>query len=216
MKPIITAERIHILDLIRGFALIGLPFVNVLMLWRNVNLTGAQADIWIQRFLYIFVEGRFYAIFSLLFGVGFWIFLSRAEEKDDRPYVLFIRRMVILLGAGLLHSLINPGEALAVYAIFGLLVLLFYRAPKQVNVILGIVGIVAGSVLTVKVLLPLPLIVLGLALGQYQVFPKIAKYKKIWIAAAAVSFFAIGVLTFFLWQKAPDAGLYSYVKGGCL
>src|SRR5690625_1286242 len=95
MKPTMTMDRINVLDLIRGFALIGLPFVNVLALWNNANLSSTQGDIWIQRFLYIFVEGRFYAIFSFLFGLGFWIFLSRAKEKSEYPYGLFIRRMVI-------------------------------------------------------------------------------------------------------------------------
>ncbi|MEN1970615.1 hypothetical protein WMZ97_21480 [Lentibacillus sp. N15] len=81
MKPTMTTHRINVLDLIRGFALIGLPFVNVLALWDSVNLSGTQGDIWIQRFLYIFVEGRFYAIFSFLFGIGFWIFYHGHREK---------------------------------------------------------------------------------------------------------------------------------------
>lgn len=92
MKPTMNTDRINVIDLIRGFALIGLPFVNVLALWSsNVNLSGSQGDIWIQRFLYIFVEGRFYAIFSFLFGLGLWIFLSRAKEK-------MIVHMFFLLG----------------------------------------------------------------------------------------------------------------------
>src|SRR5699024_9055989 len=118
MEPTINTNRINVIDLIRGFAFIGLPFVNVLALCgSNINLSGAQMDVWIQRFLYIFVEGRFYAIFSFLFGLGIWIFLSRAKEKNNQPYALFIRRMVILGIVGGLHQLINPGEALLIYAI---------------------------------------------------------------------------------------------------
>ncbi|WP_167751386.1 DUF418 domain-containing protein [Lentibacillus salicampi] len=213
MKPTTTTDRINVLDLIRGFALIGLPFVNVLALWNNVNLSGTQEDIWIQRFLYIFVEGRFYAIFSFLFGLGFWIFLSRAQRKSNHPYGLFIRRMLILLGAGMLHQLINPGEVLLFYAIFGLIVLFFYKAPKQINLTLGIIGIIAGSFFGAKTLLPLPLILLGLAFGQYRVFQTLMENKKKWGAAAIFSFVATSVITVFLWQNAPDAGLLSYMEG---
>jgi len=214
MKPTMTMDRMNVLDLIRGFALIGIPFVNILALWSsNIHLSGTQGDIWIQRFLYIFVEGRFYAIFSFLFGVAFWIFLSRAKEKHERPYVLFIRRMVILFSAGMIHRLINPGEALVIYAIFGMLVLLFYKAPKQINLILGIVGTIAGCLFGAKMLLPLPLIMLGLAFGQYRVFESYARNRKKWMAVAILSFIATSAIAVFLWQQAPDAGLSSYIEG---
>ena len=64
MQPTVNKQRIHLIDLIRGFALLGLPFVNVLGLWSdNVNLSGEHTDIIVQRFLFVFVEGRFFAIF---------------------------------------------------------------------------------------------------------------------------------------------------------
>src|SRR5699024_11562377 len=84
IQPTMNTDRIKVIDVIRGFALIGLPFVNVLALWSsNINLSGTQADIWVQRFLYIFIEGRFYAIFSFLFGLGIWIFLRSEEHTSE-------------------------------------------------------------------------------------------------------------------------------------
>lgn len=121
MEPTMNANRIHVIDSLRGFALLGLPFVNVLALWSGfMNLSGTTNDVWIQRFLYIFVEGRFFAIFSFLFGVGVWIFYSRAKERQDRPSILFIRRMFILFLIGVLHQWVHPGEALLFYSILGL------------------------------------------------------------------------------------------------
>src|SRR5699024_7151130 len=108
IQPTMNTDRIKVIDVIRGFALIGLPFVNVLDLWSsNINLSGTEAIIWVQRFFYIVIEGCFYAIFSCLFGFGIWIFLSRAKAQKGHPYVLFIRRMVILAIVGALHQLIN-------------------------------------------------------------------------------------------------------------
>src|SRR5699024_11317937 len=103
IQPTMSTDRIKVIDVMRWFGLIGLPFVYVLALWSsNINLLGTQAVIWVERFLYIFIVGRFYAIFSFLFGLGIWISLSRAKEKRGHPYVLFIRRMVILAIVGAL------------------------------------------------------------------------------------------------------------------
>ena len=214
MNPTVNTDRIKVIDLVRGFALIGLPFVNVLTLWgSNINLSGTQGDIWIQRFLYIFIEGRFYAIFSFLFGLGIWIFLSRAKEKSEYPYGLFIRRMVILAGVGILHHLINPGEALLVYAIMGMPVLFLDKIPKKINLILGIAGIIIGSYVGNKILITLPLMILGLAFGQYRIFESYIKNRKKWMLFAVLSLALTSILVVFLWQKAPDNGLVTFTEG---
>lgn len=214
MEPVINNNRINVIDLIRGFALMGLPFVNVLAFWSsNINLLGTQEDIWVQRFLYLFVEGRFYAIFSFLFGLGLWIFLSRAKEKNDRPYTLFIRRMLILGLVGGIHNIINPGEALLIYAILGVPVVFFDKVPKQINLILGIAGVIIGSFFGAKLFLPLPLMMLGLAFGQYRVFELYMKNRKKWMLVAVLSFVATSITVAFLWLKAPDDGLVSYMEG---
>ncbi|MEI4789064.1 DUF418 domain-containing protein [Bacillus sp. FJAT-53060] len=208
MKPTINKDRINVIDLIRGFALIGLPFLNVLVLWApHVHLSGTQGDILVQRFLYIFVEGRFYAIFSFLFGLGIWIFITRAKEKTNHPYALFIRRMLILAIVGGIHQIIQPGEALLVYAILGLPVVFFDRLPRWINLTLGIVGIMIGSYLGVKVFLPLPLMILGIAFGQYRIFETYIKMRKIWVMVAVLSFVATTISAVFLWLKSPTLGL---------
>src|SRR5699024_962105 len=140
-------------------------------LWSsNINLSGTQADIWVQRFLYIIIEGRFYAIFSFLFGLGIWIYVSRAKEKKGHPYVLFIQRMVILAIVGALQQLINPGEALLVYARMGIAVVFLDKVAKKYKLMLVIAGIIVGSYIGNKTLITLPLMILGVAFGQYRVF----------------------------------------------
>lgn len=214
MEPTINKNRIHLIDLIRGFALIGLPFANVIALWSSkMNLSETQGDIWVQRFLYIFVEGRFYAIFSFLFGLGLWIFLSRAKEKNNRPYMLFIRRIIILAIVGFIHQLIQPGEALLFYAILSIPVMFFEKIPKQANLILGILGIVIGSIAGAKLLLTLPLMLLGLTFGQYRVFERCNAKRKVWLIICVVSFIATVILTIFLWKNAPEHGSVSYIEG---
>ena len=93
--------------------------------------------------------------------MGFYIFISRAIAKGKNGYVLFLRRLVALFIFGLIHQMFQPGEALALYAICGLIVLPFYKA-KKVNLALGLILTIAFSVMGVKELLPLGLILLGL------------------------------------------------------
>ncbi|MCG3089399.1 DUF418 domain-containing protein [Sporosarcina cyprini] len=214
MEPVINKNRIHMIDLVRGFALMGLPFVNVLAFWSsNINLSESQYDIWVQRFLYLFVEGRFYAIFSFLFGLGLWIFLSRAKQKNDNPYILFIRRMFILGLLGAFHELLNPGEALLLYAILGVPIVFLDKVPKQINLIVGMAGVIIGSFVGVKLLLPLPLMILGLAFGQYRVFELYLKRRKTWLIVAGASFVLTSILVSYLWQQAPADGLVNYMEG---
>lgn len=211
MEP--TMNRIHVIDSLRGFALLGLPFVNVLALWSVfISLSGTTSDIWMQRFLYIFVEGRFYAIFSFLFGLGLWIFYSRAQEKVTHPVALFFRRMLILFGVGVVHQIIHPGEALLFYSILGLPILFLHRLPRLVNLLIGIVGVIVGSIVGEKVLLILPLMILGLAFGQYHIFATYEKHRKKWLVVMIVSFIVTVVATVVLWQKAPASGLITYME----
>ncbi|EOP14502.1 MULTISPECIES: DUF418 domain-containing protein [unclassified Bacillus (in: firmicutes)] len=174
----ITNKRIDELDYIRGFALLGIILVNILAL-LNIKIPDPNTvDASYQRFLYLFVEGRFFSIFSFLFGVGFYIFISRAIAKGKNGYVLFFRRLVALFIFGLIHQMFQPGEALALYAICGLLVLPFYKAKKEVNLVVGLVLTISFSVLAAKEFLPLGLILLGLAAGQYRVFENLTQNIK--------------------------------------
>ena len=118
--------RIAALDVLRGFALCGILFVNI----PPVARFGYQADLgpatladpsgWLQ----LLVQQRFFPIFSLLFGMGFSLFLVSASQRTARPRLLLLRRLLVLLPLGVLHQLVHPGEALTFYAVVGLLVLL--------------------------------------------------------------------------------------------
>jgi uncharacterized protein len=83
----------------------------------------------ITRFLvHFFVEGKFYSIFSFLFGFGFALQIARAEERGDAKASLFKRRLFWLLIIGLLHAyLLWAGDILSIYGVMGFLLILFRR-----------------------------------------------------------------------------------------
>jgi uncharacterized protein len=134
--PISKQERIVTLDIIRGFALLGIFLVNMptfhspALMISHPDYTGM--DYWLDLFLQMFVQTKFYTIFSFLFGLGFYIFMSRAEQKDLHVNRLFSRRLFALLLFGAIHLIfIWYGDILHTYAIAGFLLLLFYkRKPK--------------------------------------------------------------------------------------
>jgi uncharacterized membrane protein YeiB len=179
MKPIEVNKRIDILDYLRGFALGGIIFVNILALLSVKTPAPYSVDAAYQRFLFLFVEGRLYTIFSFLFGVGFYLFFSRANEKGA---MMVLRRMLVLFIFGIIHVRFHPGEALTVYAVCGLILFPFYKAPKTVNLVVGLLMLIALSIFSIKIFLPIPLMLLGIAAGQYRIFDEIRdKTKKITI-----------------------------------
>ena len=121
MAPVKASERHVILDALRGFALLGICFANFpefsLYTFQKPETTEAMptAEIGkVIRFLqYLFVDGKFYTIFSLLFGIGFSIIISNAAKKGTDGFRIFYRRMIVLAAIGFLHLMfIWSGEYL--------------------------------------------------------------------------------------------------------
>ena len=87
-------ERIHSIDIIRGIAVLGIFLVNwpVIAGVDSRDLSGIYEgiDSYIRLFYDMFIQTKFYTIFSFLFGLGFYIFMSRAEAKTDhQKFYLF-------------------------------------------------------------------------------------------------------------------------------
>ncbi|WP_103108407.1 DUF418 domain-containing protein [Brevibacillus reuszeri] len=184
-----TNRRIHTLDAVRGFALMGIVLVNILPLLQAQNPTPGSPDAWMYYFLNFAVESRFFVIFSFLFGVGFHLFISRAKEKGANSTALFIRRLIVLLAFGFVHKMFHPGEALFIYAIFGFLLMPFYRARAKTNLLVGVILAVLVCATGFKPLLVLPLFILGLAVGQYGVFQNIERFLPVIKKIQGVTFF---------------------------
>lgn len=151
LAPVASAERIAALDVVRGFALIGIFCMNVEFFNRSLaelglgmppGLTGIN---WLASyFVAYFIAGKFWTIFSLLFGMGFAVMLTRAEA-NGRGFILpYLRRIAALAVMGMLHHiLIWPGDILFSYAIgaAGLLVLLFGRWQWILLGLLALLGL---------------------------------------------------------------------------
>lgn len=104
MLPVNPRERFVILDALRGLALLGICLANFpefsLYTFQSPEIVSAMPTAGIDRavrFLqYVFIDGKFYSLFSLLFGIGFSIIMAHATEKGRDGFSLFYRRMGIL------------------------------------------------------------------------------------------------------------------------
>ena len=130
-------ERIQALDVLRGVAVGGILLANVLVFFgmtflspeRAAALSNKTADhlaLWLER---VFVDGKFYSVFSLLFGIGFGVQLARG---GDAALPRFKRRLRILLGIGAIHAFfIWAGDILMLYALLGFTMPWFARKSDR-------------------------------------------------------------------------------------
>ena len=136
LMPVAPGERIVAMDAVRAFALLGILLMNIegmvgplfgSITGVNPALTGA--DRVADTLIYIFVQGKFYTLFSLLFGMGFAVMMARADAAGRSFTVLYLRRTFALLAIGLLHLLLLwSGDILVNYALMALVLLAVFRA----------------------------------------------------------------------------------------
>ena len=141
-------NRIHSLDLLRGFAVLGILIMNITN-FSHVNVAYMNPTIgaglegynqYFHAFNYIFADTRFMSIFSILFGAGVVLFTNNAESKGKRAGVLHFKRMFWLLLFGIVHAyLIWEGDILVTYAICGCLIFLLRKKTIQALLILTII-----------------------------------------------------------------------------
>lgn len=150
--------RIQTLDLIRGFAVLGILLMNItsfcqvgsayLNPLQGTGIEGMNGVLWNLNWL--FSDMRFMSIFSMLFGAGVVLFSRNLESRGIKPRSFHYRRMFLLLLFGLIHAyLIWMGDILVAYSICGMLV--FWFREKSIKTL----TITASVLFAVPVMLSL-------------------------------------------------------------
>lgn len=138
-RPTQPNERIFAIDAVRGVAIFGILVVNMIYFaWPfhaevvGIELWSSTADLIAETAIRFFAEGKFITMFSLLFGLGFSMLITRAEKRGARVAPLFVRRLLVLLLIGLVHTLfIWVHDVLVYFALTGFILLLFRnREPR--------------------------------------------------------------------------------------
>jgi len=148
VAPVAPSERISSIDIVRGFALLGILVLNILsfglpeaVLFNPLpagGFSGLNFAEWVLSTL--FFEHKMMTIFSMLFGAGLLLFTDRALARGMSPGRLFYRRAGVLLVFGLVHAyLFWEGDILYSYAICGMILYLVRRWPAWLLLPLGVV-----------------------------------------------------------------------------
>ena len=154
--PVSLTERSDILDVLRGFALLGVLLDNVFGFtgWgfftdtQRMSLPTWPADGIVGLAEQVFINGKFYSLFSLLFGIGFSIILIRNEQKGINPLKVFYRRLFILLLIGAGHLLLLwEGDILFLYALIGMILPLFRKCSDKALLIIAVSLILSPIIL---------------------------------------------------------------------
>jgi uncharacterized protein len=140
LRPVSAAERIDLIDALRGFALYGVLLANTIP-WFSGRAFLPRAQIAVGPgsidgiallLVGVFVDGKAMTLFSCLFGLGFAVQLMRAEARGREVVPVYLRRLGVLLGIGLCHIvLLWWGDILATYAVTGFALILFRRRTDR-------------------------------------------------------------------------------------
>ena len=142
-EPVAPTQRSEWLDALRGFALLGILVLNIQVFsgyaFRGLVSTTAMPsaayllDPVLDLLAHAMGQGKFYSLFSFLFGLGFALQLRRAPGTDVQALPVVRRRMAWLLVFGLAHALLLWfGDILTVYAVFGFALIWFRNVSQRV------------------------------------------------------------------------------------
>ncbi len=154
LAPVAESQRIASLDVLRGFAVLGILAMNIggfsmpAAAYFDPTAYGDLSGVngWVWRITHVLADLKFMAIFSMLFGAGIVLMTERSESRGQSPTGLHYRRMAWLIVFGLLHAhLLWYADILYWYGMCGLVVYLFRKVRPQWLIVWGLVSIAVAS-----------------------------------------------------------------------
>jgi len=223
--PVTRSERIQSLDVLRGFAVLGILVMNIQSFsmvgaaYFNPtaygDLTGLNYLVWLLS--HLFFDMKMMSIFSMLFGAGIVLMAERMERTGRKPAGVHYRRTLILLLFGISHAwLLWTGDILFAYAMCALLVYLFRKKGARTLITLGLLTLAVGTTLSLLAQFSMPYwpeesltaMAKGWSPTPDQIATQLEAYRGSWTAQNTVRFpAAMGMeIGAFLWTLSWRAG----------
>ena len=146
LTPVSARERVVTLDILRGFALLGVLLANLFVLYsyrfasRGPGQAESLADSIAHWFLRLTVESRAQTLLTFLFGFGFAAQLLRADARGERVLPIYLRRLFALLAIGWFHVLfLSWVDVTWGYAMVGFFLLPFTRVSNTTRLVIAAV-----------------------------------------------------------------------------
>jgi uncharacterized protein len=225
--PVLPTQRIMALDVLRGFALLGILLMNIQsfsMIEAAYLNPAAYGDLaWLNRWVWILshvlADQKFMTLFSVLFGAGILLMTGRIEARGLSPAVLHYRRTVGLIAMGLLHAyLLWYGDVLVTYGLCALVVYLFRKVSPKWQLTIGLLALAIPSLIYILFGLSLPFwprhsyqeVLLDWAPSAERIREQIAAYQGSWLdqmACRIPSAAAMHTFLFLIWGAWRAGGL---------
>jgi uncharacterized protein len=159
LAPVASTQRLETLDVLRGFALLGILMMNIRAMAAPMSAYMYPYALFDHegpsRLAYLFTavvfDLKMMGLFSMLFGAGVLLYANKRTESGHPPRALWFRRMFVLLAIGVVHAyFIWPGDILVPYALCGILLLWWMRNRAARTLLIAAVGMLAiGAALSV-------------------------------------------------------------------
>lgn len=146
-SPIAKTNRVEILDVIRGFAIFGIIIANI-QSWSGYKFIPFDVMATLPYYDYnetlkylfmFFIDTKFYTLFSLLFGIGFYLQFDKHRDNQEPFMKTYRKRLLLLVMFGAIHSFFWSGDILLIYGAVGLVFVLFRNLESKLIFILSIV-----------------------------------------------------------------------------
>lgn len=156
ITPISPSERVTSLDVLRGFAVLGILIMNIqsyAMIGPAYINPTAYGDLdgwnkWVWIVSHVFGDQKFMTLFSIMFGAGILMMSSRAEERERSAAGLHYRRIFWLFAIGMVHAyLLWYGDILVTYAVCAILVFLLRKLSPPKLLLTGLLVLAVPSLL---------------------------------------------------------------------
>ncbi len=139
MATVTSPRRMEIVDALRGFSLAGIVIVHMIENYVAAPTPDGAMEATRQGILDnvvlgfngIFLQGKFFALFSFLFGLSFFIQMDSAHARGQQFGGRFLWRLILLLSIGYVHHLFYRGDILTIYALLGIFLIPFYKIPNK-------------------------------------------------------------------------------------
>ncbi len=135
-------QRTEIIDILRGWALIGVVLVNYfLFFYLHTDARIPENDSFsrtLKILTTIFFTNKSRMMLNILFGYGFAVLMQNLIRKGMNPVPFFVKRMCWLFVIGVLNTVFYYGDFLKDYAMMGLFMLPFYRVSAKTSLYISI------------------------------------------------------------------------------